>query len=149
MTQLDMSPIEVALADMRKQCEEMAQVIFSKPTNAVLLEVRTQRGKRGATGDTDLRTVVLGTRVATRQMRLQGSVALQVNAGPLHVAQVFLSKENESKVLGTVCGVPGGPSSDANARALTGPRAAASIPPSLSSSCVASLPSSCACATKA
>jgi choline dehydrogenase-like flavoprotein len=50
---------------------------------------------------------LLGSRCAGRgacaplQMRLQGSVALQVNAGPLHVAQVFLSRESEPNVRDT------------------------------------------------
>jgi len=38
--QVDLSPIEVSLADMRKQCEELSQVILAKPTDAKLLEVR-------------------------------------------------------------------------------------------------------------
>jgi len=40
--QVDLSPIEVALADMRKQCEELSQVILAKPTDAKLLEVGTR-----------------------------------------------------------------------------------------------------------
>lgn len=57
----DLSPIEVAIDEMQNRVAELEDVVFTKPTDAKKL-----------------------------QLRLQGSVCVQVNAGPLAYASVFL-----------------------------------------------------------
>lgn len=57
----DLSPIEVALDEMQARVLELEEVALSKPTDAKKL-----------------------------QLRLQGSVCVQVNAGPLAYANAFL-----------------------------------------------------------
>ncbi|XP_063232760.1 dedicator of cytokinesis protein 9 isoform X1 [Bacillus rossius redtenbacheri] len=57
----ELGPIEVALDEMQARVAELEEVVFSKPT--------------------DLKKL---------QLRLQGSVCVQVNAGPLAYASVFL-----------------------------------------------------------
>ncbi|XP_069677062.1 dedicator of cytokinesis protein 9 isoform X2 [Periplaneta americana] len=57
----ELSPIEVALDEMQARVAELEEVVFMKPTDAKKL-----------------------------QLRLQGSVCVQVNAGPLAYASVFL-----------------------------------------------------------
>uniref|UniRef100_A0A023F2T5 Putative ph domain-containing protein n=1 Tax=Triatoma infestans TaxID=30076 RepID=A0A023F2T5_TRIIF len=57
----DLSPIEVALDEMRQRVAELEEVIFTKPTDVKKL-----------------------------QLKLQGSVCVQVNAGPLAYATAFL-----------------------------------------------------------
>ncbi|XP_023704534.1 dedicator of cytokinesis protein 9 isoform X3 [Cryptotermes secundus] len=57
----ELSPIEVALDEMQMRVNELEEVVFMKPTDAKKL-----------------------------QLRLQGSVCVQVNAGPLTYASVFL-----------------------------------------------------------
>ncbi|KAG5877389.1 hypothetical protein JTB14_028000 [Gonioctena quinquepunctata] len=58
---VELSPIEVALDEMQTRVAELEDVVFTKPTDAKKL-----------------------------QLRLQGSVCVQVNAGPLAYANVFL-----------------------------------------------------------
>lgn len=55
------SPIEVALDEMRLRVNELEEVVFTHPTDVKKL-----------------------------QLRLQGSVCVQVNAGPLAYAYAFL-----------------------------------------------------------
>lgn len=57
----ELSPIEVAIDEMQTRVAELEDVVFSQPTDAKKL-----------------------------QLRLQGSVCVQVNAGPLAYASVFL-----------------------------------------------------------
>jgi len=57
----ELNPIEVALDEMRMRVAELEQVVLSSPTDAKKL-----------------------------QLRLQGSVCVQVNAGPLAYANAFL-----------------------------------------------------------
>lgn len=56
-----MKPIEVAIDEMQIRVAELEDVVFTQPTDAKKL-----------------------------QLRLQGSVCVQVNAGPLAYATVFL-----------------------------------------------------------
>lgn len=56
-----MSPIEVAIDEMQTRVSELEEVVFTQPTDSKKL-----------------------------QLRLQGSVCVQVNAGPLTYASVFL-----------------------------------------------------------
>lgn len=55
------SPIEVALDEMRLRVNELEDVVFTRPTDAKKL-----------------------------QLRLQGSICVQVNAGPMAYANAFL-----------------------------------------------------------
>ncbi|CAB0016565.1 unnamed protein product [Nesidiocoris tenuis] len=57
----DLTPIEVALDEMRQRVSELEEVVFTKPPDVKKL-----------------------------QLKLQGSVAVQVNAGPLAYASAFL-----------------------------------------------------------
>lgn len=57
----ELSPIEVAIDEMQTRVAELEDVVFSQPTDVKKL-----------------------------QLRLQGSVCVQVNAGPLAYASVFL-----------------------------------------------------------
>lgn len=57
----ELSPIEVAIDEMQTRVTELEDVVFTQPTDAKKL-----------------------------QLRLQGSVCVQVNAGPLAYASVFL-----------------------------------------------------------
>lgn len=57
----ELSPIEVAIDEMQTRVSELDEVVFMQPTDAKKL-----------------------------QLRLQGSVCVQVNAGPLAYASVFL-----------------------------------------------------------
>lgn len=57
----ELSPIEVAIDEMQTKVSELEDVVFTKPTDTKKL-----------------------------QLRLQGSVCVQVNAGPLAYATVFL-----------------------------------------------------------
>ncbi|KAL1123769.1 hypothetical protein AAG570_001542 [Ranatra chinensis] len=57
----ELSPIEVALDEMRQRITELEEVVFAKPTDAKKL-----------------------------QLKLQGSICVQVNAGPLAYANAFL-----------------------------------------------------------
>lgn len=57
----ELSPIEVAIDEMQTRVSELEDVVFSQPTDAKKL-----------------------------QLKLQGSVCVQVNAGPLTYATVFL-----------------------------------------------------------
>ncbi|XP_026677527.1 dedicator of cytokinesis protein 11-like [Diaphorina citri] len=59
--EIELSPIEVALDEMNQRVAELADVVFTKPTDPKKL-----------------------------QLRLQGSVCVQVNAGPLAYATAFL-----------------------------------------------------------
>ncbi|RZF44325.1 hypothetical protein LSTR_LSTR006875 [Laodelphax striatellus] len=61
-TETELSPIEVALDEMNQRVTELFDVVLSRPTDAKKL-----------------------------QLRLQGSVCVQVNAGPLAYADAFLS----------------------------------------------------------
>lgn len=58
---LELSPIEVAIDEMQNRVSELEDVVFTNPTDAKKL-----------------------------QLLLQGSVCVQVNAGPLAYATVFL-----------------------------------------------------------
>nr|XP_023030048.1 dedicator of cytokinesis protein 9 [Leptinotarsa decemlineata] len=58
---VELTPIEVAIDEMQTRVAELEDVVFTKPTDAKKL-----------------------------QLRLQGSVCVQVNAGPLAYANVFL-----------------------------------------------------------
>lgn len=57
----ELSPIEVAIDEMSQRVSELEDVVFTEPTDVKKL-----------------------------QLRLQGSVCVQVNAGPLAYASVFL-----------------------------------------------------------
>lgn len=57
----ELTPIEVAIDEMQTRVAELEDVVFSQPTDIKKL-----------------------------QLRLQGSVCVQVNAGPLAYASVFL-----------------------------------------------------------
>lgn len=57
----ELSPIEVAIDEMQTRVAELEDVVFCQPTDVKKL-----------------------------QLRLQGSVCVQVNAGPLAYASVFL-----------------------------------------------------------
>lgn len=59
--QTELSPIEVAIDEMQARVAELEDVVFTQPTDAKKL-----------------------------QLRLQGSVCVQVNAGPMAYASVFL-----------------------------------------------------------
>ncbi|XP_056646243.1 dedicator of cytokinesis protein 9 isoform X1 [Diorhabda sublineata] len=59
--QTELTPIEVAIDEMQSRVAELEDVVFTQPTDAKKL-----------------------------QLRLQGSVCVQVNAGPLAYASVFL-----------------------------------------------------------
>ena len=61
----DLSPIEVALDEMRLRVKDIAEVVRAQPT--------------------DLKKL---------QLRLQGSISVQVNAGPLAYASAFLTNDN-------------------------------------------------------
>lgn len=58
---VELSPIEVAIDEMQTRVSELEEVVFTQPTDSKKL-----------------------------QLRLQGSVCVQVNAGPLTYASVFL-----------------------------------------------------------
>lgn len=58
---VELTPIEVAIDEMQTRVTELEDVVFTQPTDAKKL-----------------------------QLRLQGSVCVQVNAGPLAYASVFL-----------------------------------------------------------
>ncbi|GJQ81155.1 hypothetical protein Trydic_g20295 [Trypoxylus dichotomus] len=58
---IELSPIEVAIDEMQTRVSELEEVVFTEPTDAKKL-----------------------------QLRLQGSVCVQVNAGPLAYASAFL-----------------------------------------------------------
>jgi dedicator of cytokinesis protein 9/10/11 len=62
----DLSPIEVALDEMRLRVQEIAEVVRNQPT--------------------DLKKL---------QLRLQGSISVQVNAGPLAYASAFLTQNSD------------------------------------------------------
>ncbi|XP_067007867.2 dedicator of cytokinesis protein 9 [Anabrus simplex] len=64
----ELNPIEVALDEMQMRVAELEDVVFSKPTDAKKL-----------------------------QLRLQGSVCVQVNAGPLAYATTFLDARHSSQ----------------------------------------------------
>ncbi|XP_045470639.1 dedicator of cytokinesis protein 9 isoform X1 [Harmonia axyridis] len=64
---IELSPIEVAIDEMQTRVAELEEVVFTGPTDAKKL-----------------------------QLRLQGSVCVQVNAGPLAYASVFLSTNSSS-----------------------------------------------------
>ncbi|XP_024086053.1 dedicator of cytokinesis protein 9 isoform X2 [Cimex lectularius] len=61
----DLSPIEVALDEMHQRVAELEEVVFTKPPDVKKL-----------------------------QLKLQGSVCVQVNAGPLAYANAFLDPDN-------------------------------------------------------
>jgi len=61
----DLSPIEVALDEMRQRVKDIAEVVRNQPT--------------------DLKKL---------QLRLQGSISVQVNAGPLAYASAFLGQNS-------------------------------------------------------
>uniref|UniRef100_A0A8D9FDQ4 Dedicator of cytokinesis protein 9 n=1 Tax=Cacopsylla melanoneura TaxID=428564 RepID=A0A8D9FDQ4_9HEMI len=65
---IELSPIEVALDEMTARVAELADVVFTKPTDPKKL-----------------------------QLRLQGSVCVQVNAGPLAYATAFLNPALDSQ----------------------------------------------------
>lgn len=62
---VELSPIEVAIDEMQTRVSELEEVVFTTRTDAKKL-----------------------------QLRLQGSVCVQVNAGPLAYASVFLDPVN-------------------------------------------------------
>lgn len=64
---IELSPIEVAIDEMQVRVAELEDVVFSHPTDVKKL-----------------------------QLRLQGSVCVQVNAGPLAYATVFLNPNTSS-----------------------------------------------------
>ncbi|GLG92417.1 Dedicator of cytokinesis protein 9 [Gryllus bimaculatus] len=64
----ELSPIEVALDEMQLRVAELEDVVFSQPTDAKKL-----------------------------QLRLQGSVCVQVNAGPLAYAAAFLDPDQQAQ----------------------------------------------------
>jgi len=63
----ELSPIEVALDEMQIKVAEIEEVVLAQPTDAKKL-----------------------------QLRLQGSVCVQVNAGPLAYATAFLDSSKSS-----------------------------------------------------
>lgn len=66
------SPIEVALDEMKQKVNELEDVVFTRPTDAKKL-----------------------------QLRLQGSICVQVNAGPLAYANAFLDRNGNSNYTDT------------------------------------------------
>ncbi|XP_071525241.1 dedicator of cytokinesis protein 9 [Panulirus ornatus] len=64
---LEMSPIEVAIDEMESRVKELLEIINKKPTDIKKL-----------------------------QLRLQGSISVQVNAGPLAYASTFLDESHSS-----------------------------------------------------
>nr|CAD7194888.1 unnamed protein product [Timema douglasi] len=73
---LELNPIEVALDEMQLRVSELEEVVFSKPTDTKKLQLRLQ---------------------ATQELFFQGSVCVQVNAGPFTYASIFLDPSHASQ----------------------------------------------------
>ena len=76
----DLSPIEVALDEMRLRVKDIAEAVRTQPTDLKKLQLRLQ-----------VLTAWLFSRYfMTILLCFQGSISVQVNAGPLAYASAFL-----------------------------------------------------------
>lgn len=77
----DLSPIEVALDEMRLRVKDIAEAVRTVPTDLKKLQLRLQVCKKRWT---------LLTALYYLDLLFQGSISVQVNAGPLAYASAFL-----------------------------------------------------------
>lgn len=80
---IDLSPIEVAVDEMRIRVKEIAEVVQNQPTDLKKLQLRLQVYL--SNNDSLIHYI--------HHLNLQGSISVQVNAGPLAYASAFFGSK--------------------------------------------------------
>ena len=86
----DLSPIEVALDEMRHRVKDIAEVVRSQPTDLKKLQLRLQ-----VMFIKCIKHIILFSENNLLSIP-QGSISVQVNAGPLAYASAFLMHNNQN-----------------------------------------------------